>query len=392
MKKLIIYFFALLFSVWFGIIMYRNSGYVLISYQNLTIEASLWLMVGILLVLFILFYILLRLNSNINFFIKYCKMWFSNVNKNRARIKTTAGLCHLIEGDWRLGEKKLVRAAKYSDMPLVNYLAAAFMAQRQRAFVRRDEYMLFAQKADAQHSITVATMQAQLQIFNCQWEEALATLQHLRKLKPKNDFIMQLLKQVYLELNDWYGLKSLLPILRKRRVLSVEEIEKLELKVYSELFLASKKNHTIANIWHELSRHLQKQPILVAYYVEYLLENKQNEEAEDIIKRALHLKLDNCLLKLYAILPSGNPIKKIARAEKWLKANPENAALLLCLGCICKQQKLWGKAKQYLEKSLLLAPTQAVYLELGQLMELQNELPAAVSFYKQAFAQHQISK
>ena len=55
--------------------------------------------------------------------------------------------------------------------------------------------------------------------------------------------------------------------------------------------------------------------------------------------------------------------------------------MLLCLGRICKQQKLWGKARQYLEKSARLAPTAAVYLELGEIMELQHDLQGALNYY-----------
>ena len=53
----------------------------------------------------------------------------------------------------------------------------------------------------------------------------------------------------------------------------------------------------------------------------------------------------------------------------------------MCLGRICKQQKLWGKARQYLEKSAYLMETPAVYLELGQIMEMQNDLRGALDSY-----------
>jgi HemY protein len=382
MKRIIICFFALLFSVWLGIIMYRNPGYVLVSYQNWSIETSLWFAIVTLAVLFLLFYMLLRFSSGVSSVAIRIKQWLSNRRKRKARIQTTLGLYDFVEGNWKLAEKKLVRAAKYSDMPLINYLAAAFMAQRQYALARRDNYLLLAQKTDTEHPIVIGLTQAQLQISNRQWEEALATLQRLHQLRPKNVFILQLLEQAHLELKDWTGLKTLLPILRKRHTFSIEEINQLELRVYSELLLLSKTNNTVEIKWNELPRYLQKQPALVAIYAEYLLANNKIEEAEDVLKMVLHKILDKRLLELYAVLPSNNPIKKIARAEKWLKENPENAALLLCLGRICKQQKLWGKARQYLEKSLRLGATPAVYSELGQIMEMQNDLRGALELYK----------
>ena len=381
MKRIIICFLALLFSVWLGIIMHRNPGYILVSYQNWSVETSLWFAVVALVVMFLLFYTLLRFSSGVSSIAIRVKQWISNRRKRKARTQTTLGLYDFVEGNWKLAEKKLIRAAKYSDMPLINYLAAAFMAQRQCALTRRDNYLLLAQKTDIDHPIVVGLTQARLQIFNQQWEEALATLQHLHQLRPKNAFILQLLEQAHLELKDWIGLKTLLPILRKRRAFSIEEINQLELKVCSELLLLSKTNNTVEIKWNELPRYLQKQPALAAIYVEYLLANNKTEEAEDVLKMVLHKILDERLLELYAVLPSNNPIKKIARAEKWLKENSENATLLLCLGRICKQQKLWGKARQYLERSLRLSATPAVYSELGQIMETQNDLRGALDLY-----------
>lgn len=381
MKRTIIIFLALLFSVWMGIIMYRNPGYVLISYQDWSVETTVWFAIVVIIVLFLLSYMLLRFSSGVGSLTMYVKQWVANRRKRKARAQTILGLYDFVEGNWWASEKKLIRAAKYSDMPLINYLAAAFMAQRQHALARRDNYLLIAQKADADHPIVVGLTQARLQIFNQQWEEALATLKHLQQLRPKNAFILQLLEQAYLELKDWAGLKTLLPALRKRRAFSIEEINRLELKVYRELLSISKTNRTIEIEWDRLPGYLQKHPAIVAIYAEYLLDNKQYEAAEAILKMILRKVLDDRLLELYAILPSNNPIKKLARAEGWLKANPENSALLLCLGRICKQQKLWGKARQYLEKSTRLMGSPAVHLELGQIMEMQNDLRGALDSY-----------
>jgi HemY protein len=381
MKRIIICFLVLLLSVWLGVTMRGNPGYVLVSYNGWSIETSLWFTIIVLIALFLLVYMVLRFGSGVNSVAMHVKLWFSDRSSRKARSQTTLGLYDLVEGDWARAEKRLLRAAKHSDMPLVNYLAAAFMAQRQYALERRDKHLLLAQKAGVDHPIVVSLTQARLQIFNRQWEEALATLQHLHELRPKNAFILQLLEQVCLELKDWASLEILLPIFRKRCVFSSEEINQIELKVYSKLLLACVTNNTIENKWKELPRHLKKHPLLVAVYAEYLLTNNKDEEAEAVLKMILRKVLDKRLLELYAMLPSVNPIRKIARVEKWYKANPENANLLLCLGRICKQQKLWGKARQYLEKSARLMPTPAVYSELGQILEMQNDLRGALDYY-----------
>ena len=369
MKRIVLYFLFLLSSVWFGIIMYRNPGYILLAFSGWSIETSLWTASIILLISFVIFYWFLRLSGKIATTPSQLKNWFRNRQQRRTQTLMVSGLFNIIEGKWLKAESKFIKAAKHN--PLINYLAAAFVAQRQHALERCNNYLLLAQKTE--HQAVIGLARAQLQICNRQWEEAVALLQNLQQLQPKNVLILQLLKQAYWELKDWERLQTLLPWLRKYRAFSPTEIAQLELQVYQELLTLH------PDTWHMLPSYLQKQPALVAIYTKYLLTNNKTKDAETILKMILRKVLDADLLELYAALP--NTIKKLARAEKWLKTNPENAALLLCLGRICKQQQLWGKAYQYLELSVRLAPTADVYTELGQIAITRNDLRGALNYY-----------
>ena len=381
MKRTIFYFLVLLLAVWLGVIMQHNPGYILVAYNSISIETSLWFAVVSLVFLFILFYLVLRFSSGVGAITSYIRQWISSRRSRRAHSQTVLGLYELVEGNWERAEKKLFRFAKYSDMPLINYLAAAFMAQNQRELKRRDNYLRLAQKVAKDRPIAAGLTQASLQMANKYWEDACATLQNLQQLQPRNSFILQLLQEVYVELKDWARLEKILPLLRKRRILSSEEINQLEQKVYKELLVIGAGNNSISSIWKQLPRYLQKNSVLVAVYVEYLLANNQIEDAETILKMTLRKVLDAYLLDLYAGLSSTQPIKHLMRAEEWLQHNPENADLLLCLGRMCRKQKLWGKARHYLEKSARLNPTMAAFAELAQIAIEQNDLRGALELY-----------
>jgi HemY protein len=58
--------------------------------------------------------------------------------------------------------------------------------------------------------------------------------------------------------------------------------------------------------------------------------------------------------------------------------------LLLSLGRLCRAQKLWGKARSFLEASLATLPTHAGHLELACLLEELDELPLAQHHYREA--------
>lgn len=381
MRKVIFYFLILLFSVWLGVVIHNNAGYVLIAYRDISIETSLWFAVMAVIVLFVLFYMLMRFGSGVSIIASSIRNWFSNRRKKRAHAQTTLALYDLIEGNWDKAEKKLLRSAKYSDMPLVNYLVSAFMAEKRHVFRRRDSYLRLVQKAVKERPLVLGIVQASLEMGDKQFAAAKTILENLHTANPKNIFVLQLLQQVYSELKDWHGLEKILPILRKRKGLAVAIINQLEVQVYAELLSAGIKNNLVDKAWENVPRYLQKNSSLVAIYSKYLLSKNRMDEVEMLLKIALHKVLDESLLELYSEIASPNPIKLLARAEGWLQENQENPDLLLCLGRICHTQKLWGKACHYLEKCVRITPNPAAYAELGKIMEEQGDLRSALEFY-----------
>jgi HemY protein len=155
MKKTIFYFLVLLLAVWLGVIMHGNPGYVLVAYHNISLETSLWFAVISLIFFFILFYLLLRFSGGVGVLTSLVRQWISNRRRRRAHTQTVLGLYDIAEGNWERAEKKLARSAKYSDMPLINYLAAAFMAQNQHELKRRDNHLYSAQQAAKDHPMAL---------------------------------------------------------------------------------------------------------------------------------------------------------------------------------------------------------------------------------------------
>jgi HemY protein len=64
----------------------------------------------------------------------------------------------------------------------------------------------------------------------------------------------------------------------------------------------------------------------------------------------------------------------------------QDAGLLLALGKLCFQQKLWGKAQSYLEASNSITPSHAAYTALGLLAERMGNADEAFKYYQHAVA------
>jgi HemY protein len=386
MRKLIFYFIVLLLSIWLGTKIYEDSGYVLISYKDWSLETSFWFAVLMLVGIFFLIYIIYKVFQSIYGVSGRWHRWSGSRKTRKARKVTSRGLCELAEGNWQSAEKLLTRGADCSETPVINYLAAAYAAQQQQAYERRDN--LLHRAHDCTHGaeeMAVGLTQAQLQLNSNQLEQALATLKHLNQITPHHVHVLKLLQQVYLKLADWKDLQSLLPELKKYQVLSEIELTQLQRRVYLALLTnAANASQTQAldNVWNEMPKQLHKDSVLVSAYADYLVKRQETVKAEKLLRQALKKNWSEELAYRYGEATVADPAKQLAIAESWVKSNPNDVNLLLTVGKICARNRLWGKARSYFESALRLEPRVEVYKELGKVLEQLGEQQGAMNCYK----------
>ena len=69
--------------------------------------------------------------------------------------------------------------------------------------------------------------------------------------------------------------------------------------------------------------------------------------------------------------------------EQWLGRYGEKPELLQLAGHVCLRNKLWGKARSYLEAGVQAAPTPQAYLDLARLCQDVQQPEQAAQFYRQ---------
>lgn len=385
MKLLVLFLSVLILFVWLGLKIQADPGYVLFAYQQWTVETPLWFAIAAIVVGFVLLHLLLRLLYRLGSVAGRWRVWAQQRRLRRAHERTSRGLIELAEGHWRAAEKDLLKAAQYTDMPLINYLSAARAAQELGEDERRDEYLHKAHLVMPSAEIAVGLTQAQLQFNHQQLEQALATLRRLHELAPKHPYILKLLQKIYLELQDYENLEALLPNLKKAKVLSPADMLLLQQKIYSGLLQQAEKAHdqtAVETVWNRMPKELQKEPIILTQYVRYLLKTKHEVLAEQLLRETLKKKWDETLVMYYGLVAGEESEKQLAQAEGWLKSHPENPALLLCLGRLCIRNSLWGKARSYLETCIALSPSAEAYSALAQLLEKMGEPEQASQCYR----------
>lgn len=385
MRLLIICLIALGLAAIGALHVREDSGYVLIGYGVYTLESSLALFLLVLSALFAVFYTGLRLFDTTLAVPGKMRDWRVKHSINLARSSLNRGLQELSEGDWKKAEKHLLCRADHSETPLLNYLGAARSAQQQEAYERRDHYLRQAHANVPSADIAVGLTQAELQLAHNQFEQALATLQHLREIAPRHTHVLKLLKTLYQQLEDWPQLHELLPELRRRKVIDAEELQALEITIYKEL-LERAANEDDPNrlliTWDEVPRNLKTNELLVACYANCMVERGENDQALDRIRYAMRNQWSLRLIELFGQTEAKNVRKQLSTAEEWLSRKPDDAVMLLTLGRLCLRSKLWGKARTYLESSISFNPSSAAYRELGVLLEQLGEPDKALECYR----------
>jgi HemY protein len=376
---------VMLASVALTLLLREENGYFLLGYGVWTVEGSLALFVLSVLLLFLLGYGLVRGLSNLLTVPASLRDWRSQRQIQRARRSLTKGLIALAEGNWQAAEKELLRHAEQSDMPMINYLASARVAQEQGAEERRDQYLRLAHESMPAADLAVGLIQAELHMRHQQMEQALATLNHLRNLAPKHQQVLKMLAQVLQELKDWDALVELLPTLRKQKTLPSGELYALEVRLQVHLLnqaAAKGGEGPLRHVWENMSRTLQRQPELVALYARLQIGTGRCEEMEQLLRESLEQEWDEGLIGLYGQLGSAEPLKLLTQAEHWLQQRPRDPALLLALGRLALRGRLWGKARTYLEACIGASESPAAYRELGALLEGLEEPQAASACYR----------
>lgn len=387
MKKLFISLLLIALSVWIGFLIHQDSGYVMIAYNGYTAEASLWVMIICLVIVFGLLYFAIRFFKHTSGLSARYQKWDKRRKSERARNLTNQGLCDLAEGNWQEAQKNLTKAAKDHPNPLINYLASARAAHFVKDYHARDEHLRKAHLSTQGSEVAVGLTQATLQIESKQWEQALATLNHLNQISPNHRFILKLLCNVHLELNDWSILQKLLPQLRKLNIFDEPELEHIDKQIHLGLLNEASKSHNLNKLyteWENFPKKWRQDPRALTLYTGYLINAHDYQQAAELISKFLKKQWDVDLVNNYGLALTENLNAQIATAEEWLEKHPGEPELLLCIGRLSLKANFLGQAEHMLSACVATAALPEAYTALGQVLEKLEKPEKALDMYKKA--------
>jgi len=364
-----------------GIAIAKHSGYVLIAYGGFRYQSSLWATLGLLLAALLLAALVRYLIGLVLVSSGVVNPWSRRNRSRRTQVAIKQGQLDLAEGRWASAQRHLHRAAEAERYPLFYYLGAARAANEQGRYDERDTLLERALERQPQAELAVALNHAQLQMDQGQDDQALETLDAMQARYPGNAQVLRLLQRLHVRRGDWSAVIRLLPELRKGKVLPAAELAELEQRAWGQnLSLTHEGNddaqavrQALERAWEQLTAAQRQEPRLVLAYAEQLRQAGAQKEAEHVLRTTLKRQYESPLARLYGLVRGEDPARQLQFAEGLLKAYPSDPSLLLTLGRLCLQQRLWGKARDYLESSLRFQRNPETCAELARLLASLGE-------------------
>ncbi|HID82952.1 MAG TPA: heme biosynthesis protein HemY [Chromatiales bacterium] len=385
MRVLFILLAVLLVTAVVTLLALNNPGYVMLGYGKTSLEMPLIDFLVILAGAFLAFYFLVRFLTLMRKTPKKLRGLREKKQINKSRKGLTHGLIEMAEGNWAKAEKQLVSSAKTGDTAMLNYLAAAHSAERQNASDRRDEYLRLASETSPDARVAVGLTQAELQIRQKQYEEALASLQQLEEIAPKHPQVQKQLAKLLYQLQDWDRLYEMLPGLNKNQIITTEEFNKIQKDVATGLIEQTGQTGDAAGLdelWKNLPKSAKQEAEIIAAYTRQLIRVGGSERAEPLLRKSLNHQWDDRLAAVYGLLQLNNPKPALKQTEKWLHDHSDSADLLMAAARFSAQAKLWGQARSLYQESLNLKPQPRTYAFMGELLETMGEAEAARTAYQ----------
>ena len=340
-----------------GLAIAEHSGYVLIAWKSFRYESSLWVFFLLIVLAWLLVWGVRWLWRLLGVSGGLINPWSRRNHGKRQQLAADKGLLDLAGGRWERAVRHLQRAAEGERQPLMHYLGAARAAQQLGDYEQSDGFL---ERALQRH--------------------------------PQHRQVLRQLQSLLLARADWSALLDLLPELRKGKVLSNEELATLERQVWQGRLLAAGQAgldqgeaalQPLTAAWQQLSSAQRSEPELLLAYATQLQYLGAQEEAEEVVRKGLKQAYDSRLVQLYGVLRGRDPARQLQAAEALLKQHPQDALLLLCLGRLCLQNSLWGKAREYFEISLEFSRRAETCAELARLLGHLGELEKSNQLFQE---------
>ena len=353
-----------------------DPGYVLLRLHGWRVETTVVAAVLILLLAWALLTVLWRL-------LRWPFGAFSRRHRRLSQQRMGDGLIALIEGRHGDAERDLNRASRLDSLRAPALLASAEAASRRGEHGRALEALNQASQSAPQ---AARVLRARVLRREGKPAEALALLAPESDKGTLTPGGWRELALAALASGDVRRARAALDPLQKSGALGTRAYAALEAKVLIATINVAPDGAALNTLWSQLPKAQRRVPAVIDAYARRAAGFGLILPAMDEVESALRREWSPLLVETYGVLGGDDLEARLRRAESWLDGHPNDATLLLTLGRMCVRLKLWGKANQYLQRSLALAPSAGAWEALGDTFAGQGNPEQAQRCYRNALS------
>lgn len=262
---------------------------------------------------------------------------------------------------------------------------AARAAQEMRAVAQRERFIQDATAHGAELAAQLFEAEACLDAKDT--TAALVAINRAKDIAPKHTALLRLELKARQMTGQWDEAERLLDALARSNALEAGVATQNRRITYAEnLKRRAEDDRGLLEYWKKVPADFKADSWVARAAVHAFMQRGGHDTALDVLESALNREWNEDLVAIYGELRGSNPTRQIEQAEKWLRAQPRDAQLLLTLAQLCSVQQLWGKAQSYLEASLAIAASAEGHIRMAELKTQNGQPGEACQHYQKALA------
>jgi HemY protein len=376
-------------AVALALVLREHSGNVLIVAQPYRIELSLTFAVLLILAAFALLYLILRVLAWVSGGPERFRSWRGLRAEKRDHDLLENGGISILEGRYTEAEKdlsKLLGRTRSNSRKVLAALASARASHHLGEFARRDEALVQAREHASDNvrlREAASIVAAEMYLDQNRPQDALVLLQPLQDASSRYFHATRLLLRAHRQLRNHDRVYELARLLSRRGVIDKSEAQQL-IEASAAARLQQGGADSLKAIWSDLKSDERVLPDIALAAAAIHTEQGNHDEAGKVLEAALNVRLDPRLLNAYSQCPPEYVARRLSKAEEWLKAHPNDSALLAALGNLCLTGELWGPGEQYLLRSMKIRSDMRIHALLGNLYDRLGRSAEATTHWRLA--------
>jgi HemY protein len=372
----------LLIGVVVAAMFFDDSGYVMVEFNGWVVEMNAWSLSLSLIAIFVGLMLINLLVKTSLAAASGSKSWLGNWGNRKKQKAFTSGLIALAETNYLIARENFNKIEN-DDFDGINLLAAAEaekqLGQPEQA---KSYWRLAATYEKSTLAATLCLIRDALQHHLP--DEAMTLIQGLNQKQQAQKPVLKLWAQALGQAGKWQELKDNLKGWKKALGNDYELFMHQASKGHFAEIASKEGAGQLKENWQSLPRSTRKDPAQQSAYIQQLIEQGMNTDAELALVEYQNSAPHPLLIPLFKLIKLPNPAASIKKLEAWLKQDSLNVELLSALGHIAFNANDKQLAEKALAKAIKLGNRREDLVLMASIKESQDDQKQALQLYKQS--------